>query len=97
MFALRRISGQGIEMNHSLGDGYTVVGRLENYEEFARSFKKVFNKDHVADLDPESDDHTKRVFAFVSGQNGSFVQPLYSNQQNYIMTESGKTFSCLKP
>lgn len=83
-------------MNHALGDSYTVVGRMENYEEFSKTYKKIFGTNHVADLDPESTDDTKRVFAFVSNNNGSFVQPLYSNQQNYIMTESGKTFSCLK-
>lgn len=89
MFILRRFSGQGVEMNHTLGKDYTLIHRETNPGEFREIFQKFFHKPHVADLDPTADDDTKNVFAFVSGD---ILQPLYKNQKNYIMTESGKTF-----
>jgi hypothetical protein len=93
MFILRRISSAGVEMNHSLGDGYTYINREYNVLEFRRSFKVFFDKDHVADLDETSDEDSKDVYGFIG--NGPFLQPLYKNQKNFIMTESGKTFSNL--
>lgn len=90
MFILRRISGEGIEMNQTIGLDYTIVYRETNAEEFRRTFEQHFEKPHVADLDATADHDTKNVFAFVCLT--SFWQPLYKNQQNYIMTESGKTF-----
>jgi hypothetical protein len=93
MFILRRISSEGIQMNQTIGESYTYIGRFENAEEFRRCFKKYFERDHVADLDDTSDDDTKQVYCFIS--NGSLHQPLYMRQQNYIMTDSGKTFSNL--
>lgn len=89
MFILRRITGTGVEMNQTIGKDYTVVYRDTNPEEFREAFKTYFLRDHVADLDPTADHDTKNVFAFVSGD---IFQPVYRNQQNYIMTESGKTF-----
>ena len=80
-------------MNQVIGDGYTYINRETNYDEFCRSFKVYFDKDHVADLDEESDGDTKNCYAFVV--NGAFLQPLYKNQKNFIMTESGKTFDNL--
>ena len=91
MFTLRRISGDGIEMNQIIGDGYTYIDREINYEEFRVNFETTFGKKHVADMDETSDDDTKKCYAFVC--NSSYVQPLYKNQSNYIMTENGKTFA----
>lgn len=95
MYTLRRISGQGVEMNFALGKSYTVVDRNVSYEEFRRDFERFFNKPHVADMDPTSDDNTKRVYAFVGDEGGQHVYCLYTGQQAYIMTESGSTFSNL--
>lgn len=93
MFVLRRISGERIEMNKVIGDGYTVIDRESNYEEFKRVFEHYFEKRCFANLDPEGDSDTKNCYAFVT--NDSIIQPLYKNQQNYIMSENGKTFSNL--
>lgn len=93
MFILRRISSHGVEMNFIIGNSYTIVTRFENYEDFKKSFKLVFGKDHVADLDKTSDSDDKNCFAFVSTENGDKIYPLWMNQSNYIMTENGKTFS----
>lgn len=95
MYTLRRISGQGVEMNFALGNSYTVVNRFLSYESFAEDFKEFYGKPHVADLDPLADDDTKGVYAFVGSENGINVYPLYTGQQAYIMTESGATFSNL--
>jgi hypothetical protein len=91
MFTLRRISEEGVQMNRIIGDSYTYIDREINPEEFNESFKNYFERNHVADLDETSDNDTKRVYAFVC--NSSYVQPLYKNQTNYIMTENGKTFA----
>lgn len=94
-YTLRRISGQGVEMNFALGKSYTVVNRFLSYEEFQRDFERIFGKPHVGDLDPTADDDTKSVYAFVSNHEGSDIYVLYMNQFAYIMNESGHTFSNL--
>lgn len=91
MFTLRRISGEGIEMNQIIGDNYTYIDREINYDEFCKNFQYTFGRNHVADLDETSDDDTKKCYAFVCTSN--LIQPLYKNQSNYIMTENGKTFA----
>ena len=93
MFALRRFSGEGIEMNHALGDSYTVIYRETNPLEFSNTFKAHFERNHIANNDPDQDDDSKRVYAFISGQGVSYLQPLYKNQKAYVVTESGKTYS----
>ena len=91
MFILRRISGNGVQMNHTIGKDYTHIDRHGNYDDFCKTFKLYFERKHVADLDPESDDNTKRCYAFIV--NGAFVQPLYANQKAFVMTECGNTFA----
>ena len=93
MFILRRISGEGIQMNQVIGDGYTFISRDCNHEEFEKTFELVFCRKHVADLDETSDEDTKNCYAFVC--NGSLIQPLYKNQKNFIMTDGGRTFEKL--
>lgn len=90
MFTLRRYSGSGVQMNQMIGDGYTLIDRESNYDDFCKTFEAIFQRKHVADLDETSDKDTKDCYAFVC--NGSFVQPLYKNQKNFIMTSGGKTF-----
>ncbi|HAY3545127.1 TPA: hypothetical protein JRX92_003528 [Elizabethkingia anophelis] len=90
MFVLRRVTGDGVEMNKVLGEGYNYVCRERNYDEFCKMFEKYFEKNHVADLDTESDNDTKNCYAFITSDG--HLQPLYKTQHNYIMTERGKTF-----
>ena len=85
MFILRRVSGAGVEMNHDLGsDSYTLITKERNEEEFERSNKAFYGKG-----DPD-----EKVYGYVGNGDGKLI-PLYSNQSNYIMTETGKTFSKL--
>jgi hypothetical protein len=95
MFILRRISGDGVEMNFELGQTYTIVERFFAYESFEREFERFFNRPHVADMDPTSDEMTKKVYAFVGTDGGLNIYPLYLGQKAYIMTDSGKTFNNL--
>ena len=94
MFILRRINGNGVQLNKVMGDGYTHICRAQNPDYFRETFKAYFNKKHVSDEDPKSDDDTKRVYGFVAF-NGGEIMPLWKNQKNYIMTDSGKTFANL--
>ena len=80
-------------MNFVLGNSYTFVSRHENYDEFCKSFRYSFGRDHVADLDESADQDTKNCYAFVSNEDGNKLYALFQNQKNYIMTENGKTFS----
>lgn len=93
MYTLRVVNKNGVQ-NHSLGDFYSSANRFEHPQKFRDFFKMVFNKDHVADLDTESDVHTKTVIGFVQG-NGDYIIPIYETDDNYIMTESGNTFERL--
>jgi hypothetical protein len=93
MFYLRRITSRGTVINQTLGDGYTMVSRFPNGEEFNQLFKAYFNRDHVADLDETADFDTKNVIAFVSTSFATY--PIYQTEQVYIMTDSGKTFERL--
>lgn len=93
MFALRKII-ENQQNNYSLGIEYTVVERFVEPEKFSEVFLKSFGYSHVSDLDPMSDNYTKNCYAFILTQEFDAI-PLYLNQKNYIMTESGKTFSNL--
>lgn len=94
MYTLRKIS-DNIQSNIEVGTNYSVINSETNYEEFSKTFEACFNEKHVADLDEKSDEITKNCYAFVVGSGGTIILPLYRKQENYIMTESGKTFSNL--
>lgn len=95
MYTLRSISKTGLQRNENLGSNYSLVHRDYNYPEFQRQFKFIFDKDHVADNDPESNGDTKDTYAFVISENGGQIFPLYKTFDYYIMTDSGKTFDNL--
>lgn len=90
MFTLRRISGDGIQMNQEIGKGYTLIHKERNVKEFARTFVEVFDKEWGEDLDSTTD---YDCYAFVC--ECDLIQPLYKNQLNFIMTDSGQTFDNL--
>jgi hypothetical protein len=93
MFALRKIIGN-TPTNYALGIQYQVIDRFSDYEDFKEAFKNSFGYNHVADLDDKSDNYTKNCYAFLLTIEYKSI-PLYMNQKNYIMTESGKTFENL--
>lgn len=89
-YTLRRISGQGVEMNFNLGNGYTVVHKDNAPEKFKEDFKLFFNSPYV-ELEKGGD--SEFVYAFVGTECGTSVYPLYKDQRAYIMLPDGGTFS----
>lgn len=85
---------ENIEINKLLGNEYEFIHRDWNKETFRKSYKKYFEKEHVADGSESSDIHSQMVYAFIINQDLE-VRPLYKNHFNYIMTETGKTFANL--
>lgn len=92
MYTLRKITKNNYETNINIGNQYGVVLRETNYEEFKKTFEMFFKEQHVADLNEESSEYSKKCYGFILGED---TYPLYKNQFNYIMTENGKTFSNL--
>ncbi len=88
-FILRRISGQGAEMTKVLGKSYTLVTIDKSPTQFLEDFKRLFDREYISNSDDAN------VFALISNEGGTWIQPLYFNQQNYIMTSDGSTFSKL--
>lgn len=93
MYTLRTFTEDG-EVNNFLGEQYEVVRREENYERFAVLFQENFGKPHVADLDPDSSEETKRCYAMVVNEKQEPIG-IFKRQTNYIVTLGGKTFSNL--
>lgn len=79
MFALRKITNDGLEMNFSLGDSYTLVTKDRSPKEFEDKMK-----DH-----PFYD----KANAFIYCKDE--ILPLYKTQKNYIVSENGTTYSNL--
>lgn len=79
MFTLRKITNDGLEMNFSLGDSYTLVIKERSPKEFEDKMK-----DH-----PFYD----KTYAFIYWKDE--ILPLYKNQKNYIVSENGTTYSNL--
>lgn len=94
MYTLRSFE-DGIESNQSIGNNYQVINRKVNYEKFCEAFAKTWGKNHVADLDDESDKYTKNTYAFLVVDGGSKLIPLYKGMLYYIVSENGKTFDNL--
>ena len=93
MYTLRQINGDGI-FDQYLGLAYNAVNRFEHPEKFRELYKKVFNSDHVADIDPESTEHTQNVIGFVVNEQDVEI-PIFNYNNNYVVTESGKTLTFL--
>lgn len=93
MYTLRTVDANQKQTNQLIGSIYSLIDRDSNYDEFSDNFRMLFGKPHVADLDENSDEHTKNVYSIIDFM-GNMI-PLYKNTAYYIMTESGKTFSNL--
>lgn len=76
MFTLRKITGDGIEMNFYLGKSYTLITKENNPDQFEDTRKHL-----VYDVD--------EVYGFISGDDGNILG-LSPKQQNYVMV-NGKT------
>lgn len=83
MYTLRTVSKRG-SFNQYLGRVYNSVNRFEHRERFLDDYKKVFPNEHIADLDPTSDDNSKNVIGFIETSDGVLI-PIYQYDSNYIM------------
>tara|TARA_R110000868_G_scaffold119513_1_gene317245 strand:- start:1075 stop:1353 length:279 start_codon:yes stop_codon:yes gene_type:complete len=90
MYTLRRISSDGVEINQLIGSSYTLIRKSTNNDRFNECLEK--QKEYVGG-------DGERIFAFISFDvdlSHGAPQPLYSNQQNYVMNPNGGTFAYLK-
>lgn len=76
MFTLRKITGDGVELNFILGSSYTLITKDKNPEEFEAA------RTHLKYDEGET-------FGFVSDEDGKMLA-LFPRQQNFIMI-NGKT------
>ena len=80
MFTLRKITTDGFEMNFVIGKNYGIEYREKNQEEFNKRCS-----DYI-------DAHGEEVYGMICDENSEF-HCLFKKQQNYIMTENGKTYA----
>lgn len=80
MFILRKITGNGGELNFALGDSYSLILKDKNPKEFK---EVLYVNGHNAFLDD--------IYGFI-GYGDSKFHMLFISHFNYIMTENGKTF-----
>lgn len=93
MYTLRIVHEDGTQVNLSLGDVYKVVCRHTSYDYFCELFEKLFQRNHIADLDTESDLDTINCKIIIETSDDLIA--VYKFNENYIMTEGGKTFDRL--
>lgn len=83
MFILRVYTAkEKVESNTILGKSYNLVRKTENPIEFERILNDLFSR-----LNEDV------IYAFIIYDQGAEFRPLYKDQHNYVMTDSGKTFS----
>lgn len=79
MFILRKITGNGVEENFALGDSYSLILKDTN----PNHFNEV--------LEINGHDRFKgEIYGFIAYELRYLM--LFTDDYNYIMTESGKTF-----
>lgn len=93
MYTLRTITQDNTQINHYLGNGYLFIGRFESPERFKELYEEEFKEPFLADLDENITSRSKSVFGFII--HDGILIPILKGEDAYIMTESGKTFSCL--
>lgn len=76
-----------LETNQVLGDSYNLIHKDHTPEEFERVLSLPEYKDSGLE---------EHAYAFLTYNNGRDIRPIYRNQDNYIMTGEGKTFSHIK-
>lgn len=87
MFILRKITGDGNEVNICLGESYNFVDS-ERHQSFFNATMSIWTKD----VKTQSDDS---IYAFIVHSGGCEIIPLYRNHQNYVMVGNGQTFANL--
>jgi len=89
MYTLRSITSEGSENNLALGSHYSYISRTQSAEAFKRVYQQAYDSKELCDKDPNPD-----CIGMIQSELINFVF-LWKSEQNYIMTESGKTFSNL--
>lgn len=85
MYTLRTIHKGGLEVNTSLGEQYFIADRHRNGGiDFEVMWDKYHNEAKIG-VDPQ-------CVAMIRDEKGN-INALWSYNANYIMTESGSTFS----
>ena len=87
MFALRTIEQNGVQKNQAIGESYEVITKLSSPEIFNRLMEEV---EGAGLLKPYT-----YGFISIADKNAHGWKCLLKDDQYYIMTESGKTFSNL--
>lgn len=87
MYTLRTIEKGGLEVNTCLGDQYFVANRHINGGEDFRTMLAEYYDGHK-----EYDDEP--IIAMIRDSSGN-VNCIWKRTDAYIMTENGRTFSCL--
>ncbi len=81
MFALRRLTSQGSEINTVLGEDYVIVDAEKNKEDYK----------HFLDKMKVSED--KDIYGFISYESGSKFLALYKKSTYFVMMSNGQTFA----
>ena len=90
MYTLRQITKEGVQGNLALGSHYTVAFKHSSPEAFERIYKDAYAfKEMTLDKGINPD-----CYAMIQSELVSFVF-LWKGEENYIMTDSGKTFAKL--
>ena len=84
MYTLRKIFKDGSESNKIIGDSYLLIS--DDNVDFDKSMEVYFKGDAPKEHE---------IYLFLSHEDGKRLLPLYKTQQNFIVSDSGKTFSNL--
>lgn len=83
MFALRKITSEGVQINIALGRTFTLVDSRRSPEKFEKDIKLLYPGNSVKE---------DKTYAILSGEECGVIE-LFTGQDNYIVTDTGKTFS----
>lgn len=86
MFTLRIVHEDKTVSNQSLGSNYTVAYKTTSPDEF---------KDLFEHFEMEGLKNSEDIYGILTGEYCKEIWPLMPNRQQFIMTESGKTFEKL--
>lgn len=86
-FIYRSFDQNNAEFNKVIGSNYRIVKKEISLEEFKIKFKDHFQCD-FKENDPDS-----KCYAFLIYEDGKETIALFSDRRNFIMNDSGKTFS----
>lgn len=90
MYTLRSLTSEGHESNIALGNNYTFISRKYAKEAFERVYKNAYESSGKAFEENPNED----CYGMIQSENVNFIF-LWKQESNYIMTETGKTFSNL--